>query len=129
MSLMPTYGSKGASAFDLRIAQRLVLKPGEIQKVGTGIKVAVPEGMGLFIIPRSSTQFELWNTVGLVDTDYRGEIFLKIHNKSREAILLERGDRVAQACLIPVVRVVFDKVNNLDVTERGDGGFGSTGAK
>lgn len=127
--LKPSYGSKGASAFDLRISADAVVKPGEVVKVGTGVKVAVPEGYGLLILPRSSTQFELWNTVGLIDSDYRGEIFVKMKNKSKEALWFAKGDRIVQACLIPMARPQLKAVKSLSTTDRGEGGFGSTGAK
>lgn len=126
--LEPKFGSEGAAAIDLRIDRDVLLRPGKIEKVGTGVKVAVPEGYGLFILPRSGTKFELVNTIGLIDPDYRGEIFVKMRlNPEEEAEFYQRGDRIVQAVLVETSKLKWTKVSSLDETARGEKGFGSTG--
>jgi len=125
----PHKGSDNAAAVDLRIDRDLVLRPGEISKVGLGVKVELPENSGLLLLPRSSSVIVLTNTVGLIDPDYRGELMLKLKNVSSESIMFNKGDRVVQALLVPVMSTkwIVVKEDQLTPTSRGDGGFGSTG--
>lgn len=127
---MPIYGSLDAAAFDLYSPSvDNIIEPGQIKTIGLGVKFEVPEGHGLIILPRSSTQFALWNTIGLIDPDYRGEIFIKVHNKGSKTLFLQSGERVVQGLLVPTPKVAFERAKSLTETERGEGGFGSTGTK
>lgn len=125
--LKPHKGSDKAAAVDLRIDRDVVLYPGQIEKVGTGVKVELPEGAGLLLLPRSSSKISLTNTIGLVDGDYRGEIMANIKNPTNEPIMLSKGDRFIQALVVPVLEANWIIVNELTPTSRGNGGFGSTG--
>lgn len=126
-TLKPKFGSSGAAGMDLRIDRDVVLSEGQVITAGTGIQVAIPDGFFMMIVPRSSSKFRLYNTVGIIDSDYRGEIKLMLQGTSREPVLLNRGDRVVQAILCPVVEMKHIYVNELDKTARGESGFGSTG--
>lgn len=123
----PHKGSETAAAVDLRVDRDVVLYPGQVELVGTGVKVELPENSGLLLLPRSSSKIMLTNTVGLIDSDYRGEIKASIKNPTNEPIMLNRGDRILQVLLVPVVSTTWVVVNELTPTSRGDGGFGSTG--
>lgn len=137
---VPEYATPGASAFDLRAiidpAQTLhplrrYIHPGGSLIVRTGIAVAVPQGWGLFIYSRSGHGFKndvsLSNCVGVIDSDYTGEIMVKLRNDSKEAFFVNHGDRIAQAVLQVAPRAQFIVREKLQETERGAGGMGSTG--
>jgi dUTP pyrophosphatase len=130
---MPDYATEGAIAFDLRTVEAGEVMPWSGTTFSTGIAVEVPQGYGLFAFSRSGHGFNhglrLGNGTGLIDTDYRGEIKVRVHNDSRIPFSFEAGDRIAQAVLLPVIRVNFEQVEHLTSTERGEGGFGSTGVK
>ena len=130
---MPEYATEGAIAFDLRTVEPGEVMPWSGTTFSTGIAVEVPEGYGLFVFSRSGHGFKnslrLANGTGLIDKDYRGEIKVRVHNDSRIPFGFEAGDRIAQAVLLPVSRVSFTQVEELSATERGAGGFGSTGVK
>jgi dUTP pyrophosphatase len=117
---------------DLAAAETATLPPGERASVGTGLAVAVPEGYELQIRPRSGLAARhgvtLVNTPGTIDADYRGEIRILLINHGREPFHVERGDRIAQAVLAPVTRARWAETDELPFTERGEGGFGSTGS-
>lgn len=127
----PRYASAGAAAFDLHAVERGQAWPGEITKVPLGLAVEVPEGHALLITARSGHGVKHGAGVphgyGLIDSDYRGELFMVFLTK--KPFSWERGDRIAQGLLIPVAHARFDIVDDLTPTERGTGGFGSTGAK
>lgn len=125
--LKPYRGSEKAAAVDLRIDRDVVLYPGQIEKVGTGIKVELPENTALFLLPRSSSKIIFTNTVGLIDEDYRGQLMANIKNNTNEPIMLNRGDRFIQAVVVPILPANWILVEELTPTSRGDGGFGSTG--
>lgn len=128
--LKPYKGSEQAAALDLRIDRDVVLYPGQVEKVGTGIKVELPENSALLILPRSSSKITLTNTVGLIDADYRGQIMANIRNTTtNEPVLLSKGDRFLQAVVVPILPANWILVQELMPTGRGDGGFGSTGSK
>lgn len=105
--------------------------PGERVLIPTGLTIALPPGYELQVRPRSGLALRhgitLPNTPGTIDEDYRGEIGIILLNTGREAFVVERGARVAQAVLAPVSRAVWEEVETLDATERNIGGFGSTG--
>ncbi|HQT63248.1 MAG: deoxyuridine 5'-triphosphate nucleotidohydrolase [Acidocella sp. 20-57-95] len=130
---LPAYATPGAAGMDLLAA---IEKPVNIPPLGrvlipTGIAIALPAGFELQIRPRSGLALKsgitLPNTPGTIDEDYRGEIGVIMLNASEEHFLVTRGMRIAQAVLAPVVRAVWQEVESLDETARGDGGFGSTG--
>ena len=130
---LPTYGSVGAAGADLRaaIAEALELQPGDRVLIPTGIALAVPLGFEAQVRSRSGLALRhglyLPNGPGTVDSDYRGEVGVILQNGGREAVTIERGDRIAQMVIAPVVQADFTVVHELDDTERGAGGFGSTG--
>ena len=129
-NLRPTFGTEGSAGLDLKLVQDIQIPVGLAVKVGTGVKVEIPKGhMGL-VVPRSSTGkkgLELINTVGVIDSDYQGEIILNIRNVSRETYLGYKYDALFQLIIVPIMTdtIVFvEKFNT--TTDRGDGGFGST---
>ncbi|PLX40536.1 MAG: dUTP diphosphatase [Deltaproteobacteria bacterium] len=128
---LPSYQTKHAAGLDLVAAEELTLPPGARGAVGTGLTVAIPEGFELQVRPRSGLAIKhgitLINTPGTIDADYRGEIRILLINHGEEAFTIKRGERVAQALLAPVTHLVWEEVEELPATERGAGGFGSTG--
>jgi len=128
---VPTYGSDGAACFDLYAADTVAVAPGRAATVKTDVAFEVPEGYVMMVYSRSGHGFKhgvrLVNCVGVVDSDYRGEVVARLHNDGRETYVAEFGERVAQAMIVPVPRVEFQVVDELSPTERGEGGFGSTG--
>jgi dUTP diphosphatase len=122
----------GDAGVDLRAAEPISLKPGERGLVRTGLALAIPAGYAGFVQPRSGMAIKkglgLLNSPGLIDSGYRGELKIIVINLDPEAILeIERGDRIAQLVILPVPDVVFEEVEELPPSERGEGGFGSTG--
>lgn len=127
---VPSYMSEGAVGIDLFSAKTYSLDPGQIKLFPTGIKVAVPSGYELQIRPRSGLAKKglgIVNSPGTVDNDYRGEIKVCLINFGKHPFPVNRGDRIAQAVLSPVVRPRVVCVDSLDETVRGRKGFGSTG--
>lgn len=125
---VPQAKTDGAAGLDLVLSDDVVLREGEVQKVGTGVYVEIPVGhVGLVFLRSSISDVTMTNGVGVIDSDYRGEIILKLRGVSRYS-RYTAGDRVAQLVVmkyLPVNVIVSDKLSS---TERGDGGFGSTGA-
>jgi len=122
----------GDAGVDLRAAEPISLKPGERGLVRTGLALAIPEGYAGFVQPRSGMAIKkglgLLNSPGLIDSGYRGELKIIVINLDPEAVLeIERGDRIAQLVILPVPDVVYEEVDELPPSERGEGGFGSTG--
>ena len=111
--------------------ERIGVRPGELVKVRTGIKTAIPAGYVGLLVVRSSLGVKhglaLANDVGIIDADYRGEIIVCLRNNTRERTGLQLGERVAQLVVIPVNLTPWVEVEHLDDTDRGEGGFGSTG--
>ncbi len=133
---LPSYESDGAAAMDLRaaITEPLVINPGERALVPTGIAICLPnEHVGAFIFARSGLGTKhgiaLANGVGVIDSDYRGEICAGLINLSDKAYTINPMDRIAQMAFLPVSRAVFEVVEELPSTERSGGGFGSTGVR
>ncbi len=127
---VPHYASAGAACFDLCSVIDTLVHPGTTMLVSTGLAFEVPEGNALLVYPRSGLAMRglrLANCVGVVDSDYRGDILVALHNDSREAMLVRAGDRIAQAMIVPAARHGFVESKDLSSTERGAGGFGSTG--
>lgn len=134
-AVLPLRGSKQAAGYDLcaDIKEPLSIAPGATVKVETGLAFAIPEGYfgGIFARSGLSTKKGLRpaNCTGVIDSDYRGPIIVALHNDSGEARVVEPGERIAQLIVLPYLAVEFDEVAELDETERGEGGFGSTGSK
>jgi dUTP pyrophosphatase len=127
-ALLPVIATEGSAGLDLCFATDFVLKPEQVTKVGTGVSMEIPTGYAGFVLPRShNKELELTNVIGLIDSDYRGEIFLKIRNKSHETFLGYKLDSMFQIVILPVALVsTLNVVDELTATDRGDGGFGST---
>ena len=131
---LPSYSTRESAGVDLRIREDKVINPMATVLMGTGISIHInnPNLMGL-IMPRSGLGHKegiiLGNTVGVIDSDYRGEILLSVWNRNpNKPVYLKRGDRVAQMVFVPVIRAVFDIVEEFsNTTERGNKGYGSTG--
>lgn len=127
---IPEYKTKGAAGADLKCALDIVLNPGTSLLVATGVSLAIPEGFVGLVFPRSGLATKgitLRNSVGVIDSDYRGEIMVSLVNNSYETVALAKGDRVAQIVFLPVTQFPFISVDKLPETTRGSGGFGSTG--
>jgi dUTP pyrophosphatase len=130
---LPAYGSEHASGFDLRAQLRspLTLKPGGRAMVPTGLAVEIPPGYEIQVRPRSGWAAKkgvtVVNSPGTVDADYRGEVLVALINLGEEPLEIMDQDRMAQAVLCPVLQADFELVGSLGDTERGTGGFGSTG--
>lgn len=116
---------------DLHSAEEVLIPAGERREVGTGIALAIPEGYAGFVQPRSGLAFRcgimVVNSPGLIDAHYRGEVRVCLFNSAGEAFLVSPGDRIAQLVVQPVETPAFRAVDGLDETQRGGGGFGSTG--
>ena len=132
---LPAYATPGAAGMDLlaAVAAPLVIEPGHRVLVPTGIAIALPPGYELQVRPRSGLALKhgivLPNSPGTVDEDYRGELLVIVMNAGDAPFTVERGMRIAQAIVSPVVRVAWREVDVLDDTHRGEGGFGSTGTR
>ncbi len=133
---MPTYGSQYAAGADLYAcidSDALTFEPHETKFVPTGISAEIPEGFAGLIYARSSVACKRSlapaNKVGVIDSDYRGEIMVALHNHSLDKQEIANGERIAQLVITPYVTANFIEADELDETSRGDGGFGSTGRK
>ncbi|MGI4747529.1 MAG: dUTP diphosphatase [Janthinobacterium lividum] len=130
---LPAYATSGAAGMDLlaAVADTITLEPGARVLVPTGLAIALPPGHELQIRPRSGLALKhgilVPNAPGTIDEDYRGELQVIVMNAGSEPFPIERGMRIAQAVLAPVVRAEWAEVETLDDTDRGAGGFGSTG--
>lgn len=127
----PRYATSGSAGFDFHAAEAGTAQPGEATKVSLGCAVEVPEGHALLITSRSGHGVKFGAGVphgyGLIDSDYRGELFMVF--VTEKGFSWEAGDRIAQGIIVPVQHVRFDLVGELTPTARGEGGFGSTGAR
>ena len=134
-AIIPTQGSKYAAGYDLYAAidTPITIKSGETVKIGTGLAFELPEGFFAGIFARSGLATKQGlrpaNCVGVVDCDYRGEVIVAIHNDSNKNTVIAPGDRIAQMILLPYQSMEFIEVSDLSETDRGDGGFGSSGNK
>jgi dUTP pyrophosphatase len=127
----PAYATEGAAGLDVVAAEDLTLDPGKRQAVATGFAIAIPAGYEVQVRPRSGLALKhgitCLNTPGTIDSDYRGEVKVILANLGQEPFEVKRGERIAQLVPAPVLRADFHEVEELDDTERGHGGFGSTG--
>ena len=134
-AIIPTYGSEYAAGADLYacIDDDTVILPGETKLIKTGIAIEVPNGYGAFIYARSGLASKRGlapaNKVGVVDSDYRGEVMVALHNHSASQQSISKGERIAQMVIAPFLKAEFSVVDELSDTARGEGGFGSTGTK
>lgn len=130
-AILPKYATDGAACFDLHAIEGGQVQPFFPFNFRTGLSVEIPPGHVMLIYSRSGHGFKnglrLSNCVGVIDSDYRGEIAVKIHNDSPHPFDFSPGDRIAQAMILPIPRVALVEVYELSDTERGTGGFGSTG--
>lgn len=134
-AVIPEQATSGSAGFDLRVylksTKSLLIQPNQTFKLSTGLHFELPEGYVMMIYPRSSTGIKkglmLKNTVGVLDSDYRGECFLFLTNIGNEDVLITHNERLCQAVIMPYPKVIFTEVEELSETKRGSGGMGSTG--
>ena len=128
---LPAYATAGAAGMDVVAAEDVELPPGGRHAVATGFAMAIPEGYEVQVRPRSGLALKhgitCLNTPGTVDSDYRGEVKVILANLGQESFRVVRGERIAQLVPAEVTRATLSEVDRLDDTERGAGGFGSTG--
>ena len=134
-AILPTYGSIDAAGADLyaNIDDVLTILPHETKLVKTGVAMAIPKGLVGLVFARSGLASKRGlapaNKVGVIDADYRGEIMVALHNHTNQEQSIEPNERIAQISFVPYVKGNFQVVDDLEETERGAGGFGSTGTK
>ena len=132
---LPRYETEDSSGLDLaaNIDDQIKILPGKSEIIPTGLAVAIPKNFEIQIRPRSGlaakNQVSVLNTPGTIDADYRGEIKVILINLSDKVFVVEKGLRIAQMVVCPVIKVSLKEVTKLEITERGSGGFGSTGIK
>ena len=128
---LPAYATPASAGVDLRAVEKRVMQPGERALVPTGIRIALPTGYEAQVRPRSGLALKhgitLPNSPGTIDSDYRGEVQVIMQNLGNEPFTIEPGDRIAQMVVAPVSQVNWTEADALEETERGSGGFGSTG--
>ncbi|MBP2015033.1 dUTP diphosphatase [Anaerococcus degeneri] len=130
---IPAYATEYSAGIDLycKSDEDIIIKAKETVKIHTGVYVEIPEGYFGAVYPRSSTGVKkhlmLANTVGIIDSDYRGELMIFFYNYGEEEQIIENGDRLAQLVIQPYMQCEIQKVDDLADSERGEGGFGSTG--
>ncbi len=130
---LPTYGSSGAAGADLYacLEENIVIRPGETAFVPTGLAMEIPQGCAGLIYARSGLACKRGlapaNKVGVIDSDYRGEFIVVLHNHGTEPQEIANGERIAQLVITPVLTPCYGEVDELTATERSGGGFGSTG--
>lgn len=130
----PQYATEGAAGLDLRAAleRDLTLHPGETELIPTGIAIHIADpGLAAMILPRSGLGHKhglvLGNLVGLIDSDYQGQLYVSCWNRGNKAYTIQVGERIAQLVLVPVLQAEFEIVDNFEDTVRGEGGFGHSG--
>lgn len=133
---LPAHATEGSAGMDLRacIDETLTLNPGETELIPTGVAIHIADpGLAATILPRSGLGHKhgivLGNLVGLIDSDYQGQLFVSCWNRSNKSFTIEVGDRIAQLVFVPVVQADFDVVDEFDSSDRGEGGFGHSGSK
>jgi dUTP pyrophosphatase len=133
---LPAHATEGSAGMDLRacIDKTMVLKPGDTELIPTGVAIHIADPkLAATILPRSGLGHKhgivLGNLVGLIDSDYQGQLFVSCWNRGNKSFTIEVGDRIAQLVFVPVVQVDFDVVDEFDASDRGEGGFGHSGSK
>ena len=131
---MPHYATDGSAGLDLRacLDETLVLNPGETQLIPTGISIHIGDpSMAAVILPRSGLGHKhgivLGNLVGLIDSDYQGQLFVSCWNRGNDSFTIDIGERIAQLVFVPVVQAQFEIVDDFEASARAEGGFGHTG--
>lgn len=131
---LPDYATEGSAGMDLRamLDGALELGPGETELIPTGIAIYIADpSLAAMILPRSGLGHKhgivLGNLVGLIDSDYQGQLYVSCWNRGNKTFRVEVGERIAQLVLVPVVRAVFEQVDEFDESDRGSGGFGHSG--
>ena len=132
--VLPAYATPGSAGLDLRAAldAPLVLAPGDSALIPTGLSIHIGDpGLAAMLLPRSGLGHKhgivLGNLVGLIDSDYQGPLMVSCWNRGREAFTVQPMERIAQMVIVPVVQAAFRVVDSFDTSQRGEGGFGSTG--
>lgn len=134
-AVIPTYGTPFAAGADLYACMdsSVTIEPGQTQFIHTGLAVEIPVGFAGLVYARSGLACKKGiapaNKVGVIDADYRGEIMVALHNHSSESVTIESCERIAQLVITPFLTAQFEETDELGDTERGEGGFGSTGRK
>lgn len=133
---LPRYATGGSAGLDLRacLDEPLLLEPGQTHLVPTGIAIHLDDpGLAAVLLPRSGLGHRhgivLGNLVGLVDSDYQGQVMVSVWNRGHHPFTVEPGERIAQMVIVPVVQVVLEVVGSFEESERGGGGFGSSGRR
>jgi dUTP pyrophosphatase len=133
---LPAHATEGSAGMDLRacIDDTITLKPGDTELIPTGIAIHIEDpGLAATILPRSGLGHKhgivLGNLVGLIDSDYQGQLFVSCWNRGHDNFTIEQGDRIAQLVFVPVVQADFEVVDDFDRSHRGAGGFGHSGHK
>jgi dUTP pyrophosphatase len=131
---MPHYATDGAAGMDMRacIPETLEIAPGETHLIPSGLAMHIEEpGLAAMLLPRSGLGHKhgivLGNLVGLIDSDYQGQVFISVWNRGRESFTVQPGERIAQMVIVPVVHADFEVVEEFTASVRGEGGFGHTG--
>ncbi|MEE2913034.1 MAG: dUTP diphosphatase [Pseudomonadota bacterium] len=131
---LPTYATQGSAGLDLRacLTDGVILTPGATELIPTGIAIYLEDpSLAAMILPRSGLGHKhgivLGNLVGLIDSDYQGELMVSVWNRGEESFTVTPGDRIAQLVIVPVVQAHFNLVESFETSERGTGGFGSSG--
>ena len=132
---MPTYATEGSAGLDLRacLEEALTIEPGETHLIPTGMAIHLDDpGLAAMLLPRSGLGHKhgivLGNLVGLIDSDYQGQLMVSVWNRGNTSFTVEIGERIAQMVIVPVIQPEFKIVNDFDESDRGEGGFGSTEA-
>ncbi|MEH6533522.1 MAG: dUTP diphosphatase [Photobacterium frigidiphilum] len=133
---LPAYATSGSAGLDLRacLDNALIVEPGQTHLVPTGLAIHIADNsLAATILPRSGLGHKhgivLGNLVGLIDSDYQGQLMVSVWNRGQTTFTIEPGDRIAQLVFVPVVQAEFNIVTDFDTTERGDGGFGHSGQR
>jgi dUTP pyrophosphatase len=133
---LPAYATSGSAGLDLRacLDNALIVEPGQTHLVPTGLAIHIADNsLAATILPRSGLGHKhgivLGNLVGLIDSDYQGQLMVSVWNRGQTTFTIEPGDRIAQLVFVPVVQAEFNIVTDFDATERGDGGFGHSGQR
>ena len=133
---LPAYATEGSAGLDLRacIDEEITLKPGQTELIPTGMAIHIKDpSLAAVILPRSGLGHKhgivMGNLVGLIDSDYQGQLFVSAWNRGQKEYTLEKGERLAQLVFVPVVQAEFELVESFDESDRGEGGFGHSGQK
>ena len=129
LAVIPAYASSGASGLDLTAIDLVIINPGERKLLRTGIAIELPQGYGAFVMGRSGNTIKrgLVVALGLVDSDYRGEMGVMAFNTTDKKMIIQQCDRIAQLVIMPTPQTQIEETNELTDTSRGVNGFGSTG--